>query len=71
MFFVKRVFGVGLNNRSYGSVAGMAQFHFGAVGLGYSYQFGTRNEALNRGINNNTHEIGLSYHLPSPPKGGW
>src|SRR5690606_8318942 len=63
LFFVKRVFGVGLNIRSYGSVAGMAQFNIGGVGLGYSYQFGTRNEALNRGINNNTHEIGLSYRF--------
>ena len=63
MFFVKRVFGVGLNVRSYGSLAGMAQFNFGGVGLGYSYQFGTRNETLNRGISNNTHEIGLSYRF--------
>ena len=63
IFFVKRVFGVGLNVRSYGSMAGMAEFNFGGVGLGYSYQFGTRNEALNRGINNNTHEIGLSYRF--------
>ncbi|HWK57731.1 MAG TPA: PorP/SprF family type IX secretion system membrane protein [Parapedobacter sp.] len=63
MFFVKRVFGVGLNVRSYGNMAGMAQFNLGSVGLGYSYQFGTRNEALNLGINNNTHEIGLGYRF--------
>jgi len=44
-------------------MAGMAQFNLGSVGLGYSYQFGTRNEALNRGINNNTHEIGLDYRF--------
>ncbi len=63
MFFVKRVFGVGLNVRSYGELAGMAQFYFGGFGLGYGYQFGTRNEALNRSISNNTHEIGLSYRF--------
>ena len=63
LFFVQRTFGLGVNVRSYGSVAGMAQFNFGGVGLGYSYQFGTRNEALNRGISNNTHEIGLSYRF--------
>lgn len=63
MFFVKHVFGVGLNVRSYGTLAGMAQFNFGGFGLGYSYQFGTRNEALNRGISNNTHDIGLQYRF--------
>lgn len=63
MVFVKRAVGVGLNVRSYGEVAGMAQFNFGGVGLGYSYELGTRNEALNRRISNNTHEIGLSYRF--------
>jgi len=63
MFFVKRVFGVGLNVRSYGSLAGMAQINIQQFSLGYSYQFGTRNEPLNRSINNSTHEIGLSYRF--------
>ena len=63
MFFVKRAFGLGVNVRSYGNVAGMAQINVRNFGVGYSYQFGTRNEALNRGINNNTHEIGLSYRF--------
>jgi len=63
MFFVKRAFGLGVNVRSYGNVAGMAQINVGNFGVGYSYQFGTRNEALNRGISNNTHEIGLSYRF--------
>lgn len=67
LFFVKRVFGIGLNVRSYGEVAGMAQFNFAGFGLGYSYQFGTRNEALNRSISNNTHEIGLSYRFDGKP----
>lgn len=63
MFFVKRTIGLGLNIRSYGSMAGMAQINVQRLGLGYSYQFGTRNEALNRSISNNTHEIGLSYRF--------
>ena len=65
MFFVQRAFGLGVNVRSYGSVAGLAQLNLGSLGVGYSYQFGTRNETLNRGINNNTHEIGLTYRFGS------
>jgi len=41
----------------------MAQLNFAKFGLGYSYQFGTRNETLNRGISNNTHQIGLGYRF--------
>src|SRR5690606_6581368 len=63
LFFVKRVFGVGLNARSYGELAGMAQFHFSGIGLGYSYQFNPVNEPLNRRINHTTHEIGISYRF--------
>lgn len=63
MFFAKRAVGPGVNVRSYGNVAGMAQINVQGFGIGYSYQFGTRNEALNRGISNNTHEIGLQYRF--------
>jgi len=49
--------------RSYGEVAGMAQFNFGGFGLGYSYQFNPGNEPLNRRISNTTHEIGLQYRF--------
>ena len=63
MAFVKRVFGVGLNVRTYGELAGMAQFSFAGLGLGYSYQFNTRNEPLNRHINNTTHEVGIRYRF--------
>lgn len=63
MFFVKRVFGIGLNIRSYGDLAGMAQLNFSGFGIGYSYQFNPRNEPLNRSINNSTHEIGVSYRF--------
>ncbi len=66
MAFVKRVFGVGLNVRSYGEVAGMAQLNFSGLGIGYSYQFNARNEPLNRRINNTTHEVGLRYRFGNP-----
>jgi Protein of unknown function (DUF3308). len=63
LVFIKRTFGVGMNVRSYGDLAAMAQFNFAAFGLGYSYQFNPGNEPLNRRINNTTHEIGLSYRF--------
>lgn len=63
LVFIKRAFGIGANVRSYGEVAGMAQFNFGGFGLGYSYQFNPGNEPLNRRIGNTTHEIGLGYRF--------
>lgn len=63
LFFVKRTFGLGMNIRSYGELAGMAQFHFGGIGLGYSYQFNPGSETLDRRISNTTHEIGLNYRF--------
>src|SRR5690606_25604259 len=35
MLFIKGVFGIGANVRTYGEVAGMAQFNFARFGLGY------------------------------------
>ena len=61
MFFVKEVFGIGANVRTYGEIAGMAQFNFSRFGLSYSYQFNPGSEPLNRRMNNTTHEIGISY----------
>src|SRR5690606_13740766 len=63
LVFIKEVFGIGANVRSYGEIAGMAQFNFGRFGLGYSYQFNPGSEPLNRRISNTTHEIGLSYRF--------
>lgn len=63
MVFAKRIIGLGVNVRSYGNMAGMLQVNAGSLGLGYSYQFGTRNSPLNRGISNNTHEIGIHYRF--------
>lgn len=61
MFFIKRAFGMGMNIRSDGELAGMAQFNFGGFRLGYAYQFNPKNEPLNRSMNNSTHELGLTY----------
>lgn len=61
LIYIKEVFGIGVNVRSYGEFAGMAQFNFGGFGLGYSYQFNPGGEPLDRRISNTTHEIGLRY----------
>ena len=63
LVFIKEVFGIGVNVRSYGEVAGMAQFNFGGFGLGYSYQFNPGSQPLDRRISNTTHEIGLRYRF--------
>lgn len=63
LVFIKDVFGIGMNLRSYGDIAAMAQVNFGGVGLGYSYQFNPSDEPLNRRIGNNTHEIGINYRF--------
>lgn len=63
LFFMKEVFGIGMNARSYGDIAGMAQVNFAGFGIGYAYQFNPRNEPLNRRVANTTHEIGLTYRF--------
>lgn len=63
LVYVKETFGLGVNVRSYGEFAGMAQFNVGRFGLGYSYQFNPGSEPLDRRISNTTHEVGLSYRF--------
>lgn len=63
LVLAKRAFGLGLNVRSYGEVAGMAQLNLGPLGVGYSYQFNPGSEPLNRRISNTTHELGLRYRF--------
>ncbi len=63
MVVVRGIFGLGVNARSYGDLAGMAQLNLGGLGLGYSYQFNPNNEPLNRRISNTTHEVGISYRF--------
>ena len=60
---LKEQLGLGLNVRSTGELAGMAQFHFGSFGLGYSYQFMPGSGTLNRRMNNATHDLGISYRF--------
>lgn len=63
LVFIKEVFGIGMNIRSYGDLAGMAQFNFGGIALCYAYRFNPMDEPLNRRIGNNTHEIGINYRF--------
>jgi len=63
MVFLQRTAGLGINVRTYGDLAGMAQFHIKKLSFGYSYQFSPGNQPLNRGIGNNTHEISMNYRF--------
>lgn len=65
MFFVKRLLGVGMNVRTNGDLAGMMEVRYGGFGVGYGYQFNPGTGALNRRIDNSTHEIGLNYRFGS------
>ncbi|WP_177181250.1 PorP/SprF family type IX secretion system membrane protein [Parapedobacter koreensis] len=67
MFFARHAVGLGINIRSYNGLAGLARINVKRFGIGYSYLFGARNEGLSRGINNNTHEIGLNYRFGDVP----
>ncbi len=61
--YVKRVFGVGLNFRTYGDMAGMARVNIEGFSLGYGYQFNTRSQVGKRNLENATHEIGIGYRF--------
>src|SRR5690606_3050102 len=63
LFFLKRQFGLGMNVRTNGDLAGMLEVRFGGLGLGYGYQFNPGNAPLNRRIDNATHEVGLRYRF--------
>lgn len=63
MAYVKDVFGLGLNVRSYGGAAGLAQFFFNNFGIGYGYLFNTGSETTSAQINNSSHEFSLSYRF--------
>ncbi len=63
LFYVKRVFGVGLNLRTYGDMAGMARVNLEGFSLGYGYQFNTRSQIGKRNLENQTHEIGIAYRF--------
>ncbi|WP_207531738.1 PorP/SprF family type IX secretion system membrane protein [Desertivirga arenae] len=62
MAFIKDLMGLGLNVRSYGGLAGIAQLDLKSFRLGYSYQFNSSKYGLGQ-INNNTQEFLLSYRF--------
>lgn len=61
MVFMKRMVGLGLGARSQGDLSGLLRLNFSGFGIGYSYQFNTQNEPMNRRITNSTHEVALSF----------
>lgn len=61
-FYMKQVFGIGLNYRTNNEMAGIITLNINAFHVGYSYQFGTTSNNLG-GYNNATHEISLSYRF--------
>lgn len=65
MVFAQRRFGLGVGARTQGDLSGKLQFRLSGLTVGYNYQFHPGNQALNRQINNSTHEIGLSYAFGS------
>src|SRR3546814_17894688 len=50
LVFIKRVFGLGAHVRSYGDLAGMVQFNFAEIVVGYAYQSNPTNEPPNQSI---------------------
>lgn len=63
MLFLKKTIGLGVNVRTYGDMAGMAQFYAKKLNFGYSYQFNATNQPFKRSMNNNTHEISIGYRF--------
>ncbi|SEL72765.1 PorP/SprF family type IX secretion system membrane protein [Parapedobacter koreensis] len=63
LIFAKKVFGLGMNIRNYGELAGMVQVNVNGFGVGYSYQFNPGSKSLSRGISNTTHELAISYRF--------
>jgi type IX secretion system PorP/SprF family membrane protein len=60
---LKKQFGVGVNVRSEGAMAALAQIQFGSLHLGYSYLFSTGSGAITRRTHGASHEIGLGYRF--------
>lgn len=68
LLYVKRVFGIGLNARTYGDMAGMAHLHLQGFSIAYGYQFNTRSQIGKRNLENQTHEIGVTYRFGESKK---
>lgn len=67
MFFLQKTVGLGVDLRTYGDIAGMAQLNVKRLIFGYSYQFNAGSQPLTKGILNNTHEMGISYRFGNGP----
>jgi len=66
--YVEKAFGLGVNVRGNGDLAGMLELRVGHLQVGYSYQFNSSGNPLKRQIDNATHEVGLSYRFGKVPK---
>lgn len=62
MLYLKKMFGLGANLRSYGGVAAMGQCYVNQFSFGYSYQFNNNTRNF-RGMGGNTHEINIGFRL--------
>lgn len=63
LVYLKETFGIGVNVRTYGDMAGMVELLFDGFSVGYGYQFNTRSQIGKRNLENATHEIGIGYHF--------
>lgn len=62
MFYMQKTIGVGVNVRTNGDIAPMAQFNYQGIGIGYAYQVNGSSGISNR-VTNSTHEVGLTYRF--------
>lgn len=67
MLFAKQTIGLGIGIQSEGDLSTKIQVYLKGIGVGYNYQFNSKNRPLNRHINNSTHEIGLSFNFNRNP----
>ena len=63
MVYLKKTVGLGANVRTYGDIAGMAQFFIKKLSFGYNYQFNTSGGPTRTSALSNTHEIMVGYRL--------
>ncbi|WP_158826607.1 PorP/SprF family type IX secretion system membrane protein [Mucilaginibacter lacusdianchii] len=61
--YMKETLGIGANYRTNNEMSGILSFSFETIKLGYSYQFGTASNNIDRSFKNNTHEITLTYRF--------
>lgn len=67
--YVEKAFGLGLNVRGNGDLAGMLELKVASFKIGYSYQFNSGSNPLKRQLDDASHEVGLSYRFGKISKG--